>query len=101
MKVDVQSIHFVADRKLLQFVNKKVEKMQTFFEGIKSADVYLRLQKDTEKENKIVEVKLNLTGNPIFASEQSNTFEAATDLVIDKLAAQVKKYKEKAQVKVA
>lgn len=101
MKVDVQSIHFVADRRLLQFVNKKVEKMQTFFEGIKSADVYLRLQKDTEKENKIVEVKLNITGNPIFAREQSNTFETATDMVIDKLASQVKKYKEKLHVKVA
>ncbi|MBW7844051.1 MAG: ribosome-associated translation inhibitor RaiA [Bacteroidia bacterium] len=95
MKVDIQSIHFTADYRLLDFVTKKVEKVTTFFEDIKSADVYLRLEKDSEKENKTVEVKLNISGNPIFASGQSNTFESATDLMLDKLVAQVKKHKEK------
>lgn len=95
MKVDIQSIHFKADVKLLDFITKKVEKVQTFSEGIKSADVYLKVEKDSEKDNKTVEVKINVAGNPIFAKEQSSTFEAATDLVLDKLVAQVKKYKEK------
>lgn len=100
MKIDIQSIHFTADYRLLDFITKKLEKVQTFYEGIKSADVYLRLEKDTEKENKTVEVKLNINGNPIFAKEQSNTFEAATDLVLDKLVAQVKKHKERLVAKV-
>ena len=100
MKIDIQSIHFTADYRLLDFITKKLEKVQTFYEGIKSADVYLRLEKDTEKENKTVEVKLNLNGNPIFAKEQSNTFEAATDLVLDKLVSQVKKHKERLVEKV-
>lgn len=100
MKIDIQSIHFTADYRLLDFITKKLEKVQTFYEGIKSADVYLRLEKDTEKENKTVEVKLNLNGNPIFAKEQSNTFEAATDLVLDKLVTQVKKHKERLVEKV-
>jgi putative sigma-54 modulation protein len=100
MKIDIQSIHFTADYRLLDFITKKLEKVQTFYEGIKSADVYLRLEKDTEKENKTVEVKLNINGNPIFAKEQSNTFEAATDLVLDKLVSQVKKHKERLVEKV-
>jgi len=100
MKIDIQSIHFTADYRLLDFITKKLGKVQTFYEGIKSADVYLRLEKDTEKENKTVEVKLNINGNPIFAKEQSNTFEAATDLVLDKLVAQVKKHKERLVAKV-
>ncbi|MCU0422757.1 MAG: ribosome-associated translation inhibitor RaiA [Bacteroidia bacterium] len=95
MKVDIQSIHFTADYRLLDFITKKIEKVQTFYDGIKSADVYLRLEKDAEKENKTVEVKINISGNPIFAKEHSNTFEAATDLVLDKLVAQVKKHKER------
>lgn len=99
MKVNIQSIHFDADIKLLSFVNKKIDKVQTFYDQIKDADVYLRLEKDSEKENKIVEVKLNMNNTDIFAKEQSSTFEAATDLVLDKLVAQVKKHKEKLQAK--
>jgi putative sigma-54 modulation protein len=100
MKVDIQSIHFTADYRLLDFVTKKVEKVKTFYDGIKSADVYLRVEKDAERENKTVEIKLNINGNPIFAKEQANTFEAATDLVMDKVVAQVKKHKEKIVEKV-
>jgi putative sigma-54 modulation protein len=99
MKVDIQSIHFTADYKLLDFVTKKLEKVQTFYDGIKSTDVYLKVEKDSEKENKTVEVKINLNGNSIFAKEQASTFETATDLVLDKLVAQVKKHKEKIEVK--
>jgi putative sigma-54 modulation protein len=99
MKVDIQSIHFTADYKLLDFVTKKMEKVQTFYDGIKSTDVYLRVEKDSEKENKTVEVKINMNGNSIFAKEQASTFEAATDLVLDKLVAQVKKHKEKIEAK--
>ncbi|MFA6260206.1 MAG: ribosome-associated translation inhibitor RaiA [Bacteroidia bacterium] len=95
MKIDIQSIHFDADQKLLEFISKKTEKVLTFYEDIKSADIYLRLEKDAEKENKVIEIKLNLNGTAIFATERSSTFEAATDLVIDKLVAQVRKFKEK------
>jgi len=99
MKVDIQSIHFDADQKLLDFINKKIEKVGTYYEDIRSIDVYLRLEKDAEKENKTVEVKINMNNNPIFAKEHSSTFEAATDMVLDKLVAQVKKHKEKMQAK--
>ncbi|MCA0427498.1 MAG: ribosome-associated translation inhibitor RaiA [Bacteroidetes bacterium] len=99
MQVDIQSIHFKADQKLLEFVEQKVKKTETFAENVRSADVYLKLEKDQGGENKVVEIKLNLNGNPIFAKEQSTTFEAATDLVLDKLVSQVKRYKEKLQAK--
>ena len=99
MKVDIQSIHFDADQKLLDFINKKIEKVGTYYEDIRSVDVYLRLEKDAEKDNKTVEVKINMNHNPIFAKEHSSTFEAATDMVLDKLVAQVKKHKEKLQAK--
>jgi putative sigma-54 modulation protein len=99
MKVNIQSIHFDADIKLLDFVTKKVEKVKTFYEGIDNAMVYLRLEKDAQGENKVVEVKINMSGHEVFAKENSNTFEAAVDLVIDKIKAQVKKHKEKLQEK--
>ncbi len=95
MKVDIQSIHFDADKKLLDFINKKIEKITTYYDDIRSVDVYLRVEKDAEKENKTVEIKVNLNHHPLFAKEHSSTFETATDLVLDKLVAQVKKHKEK------
>lgn len=99
MKVNIQSIHFDADQKLLDLITKKVEKTKTFYEGIDNIMVYLRLEKDEHKENKTVEIKLNAGGKDIFAKENSITFENAIDLVIDKIIAQVKKQKEKIQEK--
>jgi putative sigma-54 modulation protein len=99
MKIEIQSIHFKADKKLLDFIKNKVEKTQTFFDGVQHADVYLRLEKDKEGENKVVEIKMNVAGNPVFAKEHDATFEAATDLVLDKLVAQIRKHKEKLQAK--
>lgn len=101
MKIEIQSIHFKADKKLLDFIKAKVEKTQTFFDGAQQADVYLRLEKDKEGENKVVEIKMNVAGNPVFAKEQGSTFETATDLVLDKLVAQIRKHKEKLQSKTA
>lgn len=101
MKIQIQSIHFKADKKLLDFITQRVEKTQTFFEGVHQAEVYLKVEKDHQGENKIVEIKLNLAGMPIFAKDQDSTFEAATDLVLNKLVAQVKKHKEKLVAKTA
>jgi putative sigma-54 modulation protein len=99
MKIEIQSIHFKADKKLLDFIKAKVEKTQTFFDGVQLAEVFLRLEKDKEGENKVVEIKMNVAGKPIFAKEQSSNFETATDLVLDKLVAQIRKQKEKLQAK--
>ena len=99
MKIEIQSIHFKADQKLLDFIKNKVEKTQTFFVGVQLAEVYLRLEKDKEGENKVVEIKMNVAGNPIFAKEHDSTFEAATDIVLDKLVAQIRKQKEKLHAK--
>jgi putative sigma-54 modulation protein len=95
MKVNIQSIHFDADIKLLNLITKKVEKAQTFFENIEKAMVYLKIEKDSHHDNKVIEIKINLEGHEVFAKEQSNTFETALDLVMDKIIAQIKKHKEK------
>lgn len=101
MKIEIQSIHFKADKKLLNFIKNKVEKTQTFFDSVQQADVYLKLDKDKEGDNKVVEIKMNVAGNPVFAKEQDSTFEAATDSVLDKLVAQIRKHKKKLQAKSA
>jgi putative sigma-54 modulation protein len=95
MKLKVQSIHFDADHKLLAFVEEKIEKLTHFYEDIIDGEVFLRLDKSTDKENKIAEIKLNTPGKTMFASEQCRSFEEATDSAVDALRKQITKYKEK------
>lgn len=95
MEVQVHSIHFTADQKLLAFVNEKVSKLELFFDNIIACEVYLKLDKSQEKENKITELKLLIPGRTLVAKKQCKTFEEAADLATDALRKQVKKHKEK------
>lgn len=95
MDVKVQSVNFTADGKLIDFVNDKVTKLTTFSDTIISSEVFLRLDKSTDKENKIAEVRILVPGKELFAKKQSKSFEEATDLAIAALKKQVEKHKEK------
>jgi len=95
MKITVQSIRFNADRKLLDFIQKKVDKLETFYDHITSGEVYLKLENVEDEANKITEIKLMLPGSQIFSKEQCKTFEEATDLAVESLRKQIEKYKQK------
>jgi putative sigma-54 modulation protein len=79
----------------LDFIQKKVNKLETFHDRIVNGEVILKIDKDEEKENKVIEIKLFIPGNMLFAKEQSKTFEAAADVVVESMKRQLKKYKEK------
>lgn len=93
MKISVQSIHFNADKKLLKFIQRKADKLDQFLDNIISGEVYLRLQKTEDDENKIVVIKLNIPGSSLFAKEQCRTFEEAADLAVESLRRQADKHK--------
>ena len=95
MTVQIQSIHFDADKKLLDFVEERIDKLTVFYDGIISSDVTLRIDKSSDAENKIAEIKLHIAGNDLFAKKQCKSFEEAVDTSIEALKAQVKKHKEK------
>jgi len=95
MNIQIHSVKFNADKKLIDFVNLKVGKLKQYSEDIVSAEVFLRLDNDQEKENKIAEIKLEYPKGPLFAKKQSKTFEESTDHVIDALKRQIKRQKDK------
>lgn len=95
MDIQVHSIHFTADSKLLTFVNEKVTKLELFFDNIIAGEVFLRLDKSADKENKVAEVKILLPGKELFAKKQCKSFEEAADLAVEALRRQVKKHKGK------
>ncbi len=96
MNIKMHSIRFDADQKLVEFVNTKVKKLPNVYDDILGAEVFLRLDKDTsDRENKLVEIKLDVKGQTVFAKKQCKTFEEATDLSVDALKRQLVKRKEK------
>jgi putative sigma-54 modulation protein len=96
MEIIINSVHFTTDKKLDEFVNKKVGKLDTFFDGIINAEVTLKVLKPEAARNKISEIKLSIPANGyLFAKKQADTFEEATDLAVDAIRKQLTKYKEK------
>lgn len=97
MEIQMHSIHFKADKKLLDFISDKLNKLEQFNQQVISAEVFLRLDKDREKENKITEIKLLVPGKELFAKRKCKSFEEAVDETIDALKKQIIKEKEKSQ----
>ncbi len=95
MNIKIHSLRFDADKKLIDFVTQKVEKLSLFADDIVVADVSLKLDNDQEKENKISEIKVEMPGGSLFAKKQCKTFEEATDEAVDALKKQITKYKDK------
>ena len=98
MEINIHSIHFDADQKLLDFINEKLSKLKQFDDSILNAEVFLRLDKSSVKENKLAEIKLKVPGAELFAKKQCKSFEEAVDEVVEAIRRQVKKHKEKLKV---
>ncbi len=95
MDVKIHSIKFDADKKLIQFIESKISKLEQLFDNIIEIEVFLRLSKNQNTENKLVEMKISIPGNELFAKKQCKTFEEATDQSVEALRRQIKKHKEK------
>ncbi|WP_345374393.1 ribosome hibernation-promoting factor, HPF/YfiA family [Algivirga pacifica] len=101
MKLDIHSIHFKADQKLIDFIQGKVDKLETFYDNFVDGEVFLRIDKNSgvPHDDKLVEIKLNIPGDQLIAKRHNTTFEAAADEVVESLRRQVKKHKEKLYAK--
>ncbi|MBN1949945.1 MAG: ribosome-associated translation inhibitor RaiA [Bacteroidales bacterium] len=95
MDIKIHSIRFNADVKLLNFIRSKVDKLVVFYDDIIGTEVFLRLDNSQDLENKVVEIKLTIPGNELFAKRQTKTFEESTDLAVEALRRQIRKHKTK------
>jgi len=94
MKAIFQATNFDADQKLIEFIQKKLNKLDHYFDRVIEAEVYMKLN-NTGGNNKTVEIKLAVPGNDIVVSKDAETFEKAMDLTYDVLKRQLTKKKEK------
>uniref|UniRef100_UPI004057AEE4 ribosome hibernation-promoting factor, HPF/YfiA family n=1 Tax=Alistipes sp. TaxID=1872444 RepID=UPI004057AEE4 len=93
MKVNIQSVKFDADKRLIEFVENKMAKLDRFAERATGADVILKLDKDHEKGNKVVTITLHVPGTDMVADDRAKSFEEAFDNALDALKKQLEKAK--------
>lgn len=95
METRIQSIHFDASAQLLEFVEKKVAKIEKLCDDATSLEVSMKLIKPETAMNKEVALRVSSASGDMFASKISDTFEDALLVAIDALKAQIEKKREK------
>tara|TARA_B100001250_G_scaffold84369_1_gene69726 strand:+ start:10479 stop:10766 length:288 start_codon:yes stop_codon:yes gene_type:complete len=95
MNVQIQSINFTADKRLKDFINKKIDKLISIDDGIINTDVFLKIEKPEAHANKVVEIKLHSNDGGFFAKKQSDSFEESADLAAQALRKQIIKHKQR------
>ena len=96
MNVKIQTVHFNADDKLIDYVNKKVEKLNTFHERITKVDVFLKLDNVVHTiKDKVVEIMVHVPRHDFFVKASSKSFEESFDNALESMVSQMKRQKEK------
>lgn len=95
MKVHMQSVNFKADQTLVDFVQERMDKLEQFYGNIIGGEVFMKLDNNNARENKIVEMKINIPGNDIIVSKERKSFEEATDSAVDVIRRKLQKHKDK------
>jgi len=95
MRVNINAVHFKADKKLVAFINEKVEKLNQIYDGVIGSEVMLKVGNNDDRNNKIAEIRLKIPGYDLYAKKKSKSFEQSTDVAVEALRRQLKKHKEK------
>ncbi len=83
MKVNVHAVNFTVDRKLVGYVQGRLDKLEKFYDRVVCSDVFFKLDNTNLKENKIAEVKISVPGDEFIVKKQCKTFEEAVELAAD------------------
>lgn len=96
MTVNIHALHFDADSKLLDHVNKKISKLSSHHDKIMTVDVYLKLDNVMHQiKDKIAEIRVKIPKRELFVKQTTKSFEESFDMAMDSVLVQIKKVKEK------
>ncbi len=96
MNVNIQTVHFNADDKLVEHVNAKVQKLTTFHDRIIKVDVFLKLDNVVHTiKDKVVEIKVHVPKHEFFVKTSTKSFEESFDAALESIVNQIKRKKEK------
>ena len=96
MNVNIQTVHFDADSKLVKHINQKMGKLNTFHDRIIKVDVFLKLDNVVHKiKDKIAEIRIQITRHQLFVKSTSKSFEQSFDDAFESIVNQIKRRKQK------
>lgn len=96
MNVNIQTVRFSADSKLIDYVNRKLEKLSHFTDRIIQVNVFLKLDNVVHAvKDKIAEIRVQIPRHSFFVKSTSKSFEESFDEALDSLVVQIKKNKQK------
>ena len=95
MHVNFQSINFKADIKLIEFTQRRIEKISQFYDQIVDVYVYTKVENFSDKINKLVELKIGIPGDDVIVKKKAKTFEEAINSAADSAERVLKRRKEK------
>lgn len=95
MKVNVHAVNFNVDKKLVGYVQSRLEKLEKYYDRVVHSDVFFKLDNTSDKENKIAEIKINVPGDEFIVKKQCKTFEEAVELAADSMERLLMKRKQK------
>ncbi|RZJ63322.1 MAG: ribosome-associated translation inhibitor RaiA [Flavobacterium sp.] len=95
MKVNVHAVNFTIDGKLVDFIQERMDKLEKYYDRVVSADVFLKAENISEKENKVCEMKIHVPGDEFIVKKQCKSFEEAADSCAESAERLLVKRKEK------
>lgn len=95
MKVNVHAVNFNVDRKLVGYVQARLDKLDKYYDKVVFSDVFFKLENTGEKANKIAEIKINVPGDEFIVKKQCKTFEEAVELAAESMQRLLVKRKQK------
>jgi len=96
MNVNIQTVHFDADTKLVSYIKKKLSKLSQYHDRITKVDVYLKLDNIVHTiKDKVAEIKVHIPRHEFFVKQSSKSFEESFDCALDSVITQIKRKKDK------
>jgi putative sigma-54 modulation protein len=96
MNVNIQTVHFNADTKLIEYINRKLEKLDNFSDRIIRVNVFLKLDNVVHAiKDKIAEIRVHIPRHNFFVKSTSKSFEESFDDALETMVSQIKKNKER------
>ncbi|HEU4575250.1 MAG TPA: HPF/RaiA family ribosome-associated protein [Chitinophagaceae bacterium] len=96
MNVNIQTVRFDADTKLVDYINQKLPKLNTFHDRIIKVDVFLKLDNVVHTiKDKIAEIRVHVPRHQFFVKASSKSFEGSFDDALESLISQIKRKKQK------
>ena len=74
MKVLIEAVNFNIDKDLKTFIERKINSLERFYDRIIEVEVYLKVQKTSDKENKISEIRVFIPGEDVVVKKTAKTF---------------------------